>query len=338
MTNSPRRAVMVLHQQVDMCADASEQDVLTQRDAVVSALQALGHSVEVRECELDLSELRATLLEVCPDLVFNLVESLAGTDRLMPVVPLLLETLRLPFTGAGSRAICLTGDKLTAKQILCARALPTPACFEGDLFPDADPLLSGEVILKASGEHASFGMQDDCVGRFTTREALASAVSRRNAETGRTHFAEQFVGGREFNVSLLARGAEVDVLPVAEIDFSNLAESKPRIVGYAAKWDETSAEYALTPRLFPTAPADQSLLNSLREMATRCWRVFGLRGYARVDFRVDHVGQPWILEINANPCLSPDAGFAAALAQAGIPYEQAIGRILEAANDSAMSR
>jgi len=64
-------------------------------------------------------------------------------------------------------------------------------------------------------------------------------------------------------------------------------------------------------------------------LARKCWIVFGLRGYVRVDFRVDRDGQPWILEINTNPCISPDAGFAAALAQAGIPYEEAIRRIVE---------
>ncbi|MEJ2169625.1 MAG: hypothetical protein P8X90_29320, partial [Desulfobacterales bacterium] len=42
----------------------------------------------------------------------------------------------------------------------------------------------------------------------------------------------------------------------------------------------------------------------------------------------DEKGQPWILEINANPCLSPDAGFAAALDRAGIDFEPAIKRIV----------
>ena len=56
---------------------------------------------------------------------------------------------------------------------------------------------------------------------------------------------------------------------------------------------------------------------------------FDLHGYARVDFRVDGEGRPWILEVNANPCLSPDAGFAAALARADIPFHDAVARILD---------
>ena len=78
--------------------------------------------------------------------------------------------------------------------------------------------------------------------------------------------------------------------------------------------------------------SDQILLKTLRAIAIRCWDHFGLSGYARVDFRVDLMGNPWVLEINANPCLSPDAGFAAALERAGIPYTDAIERIIEDAN------
>jgi D-alanine-D-alanine ligase len=69
----------------------------------------------------------------------------------------------------------------------------------------------------------------------------------------------------------------------------------------------------------------------MQDLAAATWRAFGLRGYARVDFRVDGDGTPWIIDVNTNPCISPDAGFAAAVRQAGLPYARAIGRILNAA-------
>jgi len=75
--------------------------------------------------------------------------------------------------------------------------------------------------------------------------------------------------------------------------------------------------------------ADGPLLQRLRRFAKSCWALFGLRGYARVDFRVDAEGQPWVLEVNANPCLSPDAGYAASLSRAGIDFDQAVQQILE---------
>ena len=120
-----------------------------------------------------------------------------------------------------------------------------------------------------------------------------------------------------------------EVLLPAEIDFSAFPAGKPRIVGYSAKWCDDRFEYHHTPRRFDYEAADGPLLDELRRLSARCWECFELRGWVRVDFRVDRAGQPWILEINANPCLSPDAGFAAALAQCSIPYDQAIVRILE---------
>jgi D-alanine-D-alanine ligase len=121
------------------------------------------------------------------------------------------------------------------------------------------------------------------------------------------------------------------VLPPAEIDFSALPEGKPHIVGYAAKWHAASVEFQQTPRRFEFPDSDAVCLGQLSELALRCWRLFDLRGYARVDFRVDADGQPWILEVNTNPCLSPDAGFAAAVDRAGLPWYAAIARILRAA-------
>ena len=72
----------------------------------------------------------------------------------------------------------------------------------------------------------------------------------------------------------------------------------------------------------------------MRQLKTACARLlglFGLAGYARVDFRVDGDGRPWILEVNVNPCLTPDAGFAAAAFEAGLSYHGLIGEIVDAA-------
>ena len=82
------------------------------------------------------------------------------------------------------------------------------------------------------------------------------------------------------------------------------------------------------PRSFQFPPEDSPLLDRMADLAKRCWHLFGLHGYARVDFRVDHDNNPWILEVNANPCLSPDAGFAATAARAGLPFGEVVERIV----------
>ncbi len=172
-------------------------------------------------------------------------------------------------------------------------------------------------------------MDDAAVLRDVEAAELHEPLRRRAADSGRACFAEQFIEGREFNISVLAGPHGPEVLCPAEIDFSAFPAGKPRIVGHRAKWQADSFEYHHTPRSFGFPPSDRPLLDRLRRLAEDCWTLFELRGWARVDFRVDGAGQPWILEINANPCLSPDAGFAAALQEAAIPFEDAVRRILE---------
>jgi D-alanine-D-alanine ligase len=115
------------------------------------------------------------------------------------------------------------------------------------------------------------------------------------------------------------------------MDFSTFPNGKPHIIGHRAKWHETSFEYHHTPRSFRFPEKDRPLIEHMKRLALICRRLFGLRGYVRIDFRVDDAGQPWILEINTNPCLSPDAGFAAAVQEAGMEYDDAIGRIVQSA-------
>src|SRR5690606_39168042 len=145
------------------------------------------------------------------------------------------------------------------------------------------------------------GMDDTAVVRDDSR-TVQQHLSEREKRFGREFFAEQFIAGREFNLSVLAGPNGPEVLPPAEIDFSAFPEGKPRIVGYAAKWADGSFEFDQTPRRFEFPRTDGPLLGELTRLARAVWQAFGLRGYARVDFRVDEQGRPWILEVNGNPC------------------------------------
>ena len=221
----------------------------------------------------------------------------------------------------------MTNNKPLAKQRLRAEGLPTADW--ATIRDAAGTVLPPPYIIKAVWEHASVGLDDHAVIAGGEGDTVVEQIASRSRQLGRECFAERFIEGREFNLSLVAGGDEPHVLPPAEIDFSAFPEGKPRIVGYAAKWEAGTLEYEHTPRRFDFPPDDAPLLDWLRTLAVQCWKLFELRGYARVDFRVDAQGRPWILEVNANPCLSPDAGFAAALARAGVPLERAIEWIIE---------
>jgi D-alanine-D-alanine ligase len=106
---------------------------------------------------------------------------------------------------------------------------------------------------------------------------------------------------------------------------------KPKLVSFAAKWEEDTFDWNGSQRRFGCEVEEPALGQALIETTKKVWSLFSLRGYARVDYRVDPSGKPWVLEINPNCCISPDAGFAAAAEEAGIPYEELIGRVAEAA-------
>ncbi len=322
--------VLILHSEIDPCAAADEQDVLVQVEAVTRALRSLGHDARPLPFSLDLAGLADRLKRASCDLVFNLVETAGGQGRLIHLAPSLLDFLGIPYTGAGTEATFLSSNKLAAKRLLHARRLRTPdwvtltESFVRDPFP-----AGSRFIVKSVWEHASVGLEENSVVTARSLEALREEIRGRLPNLGGAAFAERYIEGREFNLSLLAGRHGPEVLPPAEIDFVGYGKDRLRIVGYRAKWDDEAFEYHHTPRRFDFGPEDKSLLRSLKRIALRCWDLFGLRGYARVDYRVDRDGTAWVLEINSNPCLSPDSGFAAATLRANLRFEEVVGRIID---------
>jgi D-alanine-D-alanine ligase len=319
--------IAVTHQEVASGANADEQDVLTQVDCVLRGLAALGHEAVAGPRSLNLEAVAKTLADVQPALVFNLVESLAGKGNLIHLIPALLDALTIPYTGAGTEAMLLTSNKLLAKRWLAAAGLPTPPWLTAAEAQGG--VRGGEAwLVKSVWEHASIGLDEDSILFGADRERLLAEMDARREMLGGNCLAEVYIDGRELNLSLLEGADGPELLPPAEIRFDAYPPGKVRVVGYRSKWEEGSFEYTNTPRTFTFPPQDAPLLAHLKKLALECWRLFDLAGYARVDFRVDKEGHPWILEVNANPCLSPDAGFTAAFLQAGLTFPEVLERIL----------
>lgn len=319
----------ILHEEVDEHSPADEADVLVSRDAVREALERLGYRVQSLSLGLDLAAAGRVLRNMSPDVVVNLVDTVDGTGRLNHLAPSLLERLGLPYTGVPLEGIFLTTDKLLTKRLLASGGVPTPGWASDTDLAVSLPGFPPPYIVKPLHEDASVGLDDSSV--VTDAQGLRPRMALLHEQTGGRGFVEAFVDGRELNVSLLEGQDGVTVLPPAEIRFVDFPEDKPKIVNYAAKWSEDSFEYANTSRSFDLPGFDESTLQRVRDVSLRCWELFGLRGYARVDLRVDKAGVPWVLEVNANPCISPDAGFPAAAARAGITYTELVRRIIESA-------
>ncbi|MCA9549317.1 MAG: hypothetical protein KC933_04730 [Myxococcales bacterium] len=319
--------VAVVHQAVPPGAAPDVADVLDQVQAVQVALRELGHEVLTHEVTLDLGALDRALTAERPDVVVNLVEELGGQGQLGALVPAFLAARRLPFTGSRAPVLCLADDKLAAKARMVELELPTPAWrWVGEPWRPVRP--RGAVIVKSVFEHGSLGLDDDAVVRVVDDAALDALIAERAPKLGGAAFAEAYVHGRELNISVLEVDGRPRCLPPAEISFLGLPEGAPHLVGYDAKWTPGSAEWDATPRKQAFTPDDHALLERLASLARQAFVGFGLAGYGRVDFRVDEGGHPFILEVNANPCLAPGAGFEAALTAAGLSFTEAVGHLL----------
>ncbi len=263
--------------------------------------------------------------------IFNMIESPPGRPYIHTDSTAVLELAGLSYTGSPPAAHALTTDKIATRALLASEGVAVAPGGRFDLDrPEVLDRVSPPWILKPAWEDASIGMEGDPV--CTTREAAlerGAGLARRFPD--QPVLVERFLPGREFNVSLLANGNAADtveVLPIAEMLYDGYPEGMSRVLGYDAKWDESSFAYIHSVRGFPE---EAPVLGRIREMALKAWRLCGLEGYARIDFRLDEDGVPHVLEVNANPCLARNAGFMAAAGMAGLSPGEVIRRILEVA-------
>ena len=315
--------VLVLHSDVAPDAPADELDTLYAARAIAEALELCGHHAALAPFVFGIDTIRALIAEHRADVVFNMVEAIFRQGELAPVVPTLLEKLNVPFTGCGAAPMALAGDKLLAKKMMRLGGVPTPDWHELPFgrVPDGTP-----YIVKSATEDASLGLDEEAV--VTGREAVRQRAEFCRKAHGGRWFAEVYVHGREFNVSVIEASGSPRVLPIPEMTFKGWQTDRPRVVGYAAKWEEESADSLATVRNFIDPADEPALCARLNELALAAWRLFALQGYARVDFRVGADGEPTILEINPNPCLEPGAGLAAAAAKDGMTYADLVESIL----------
>jgi len=287
-------------------------------DAVAAGVAEAVHEVGWSEWRLavgrDLHAVADRLRDQRPDVVFNLVESVGGQPRLEAAMAWVLEWLELPYTGSPPEAMSAGLDKAHAKALLQAAGIPTP----GAGFP---------AIVKPRCQDASHGISPESV----VYDAAAAAA---RAEYVRTRYlqqaiVEEFIEGREFNLSLLGPTDGARLLPPSEIDFSEFAPGRPRVVGFEAKWSEDSADFRGTTPFFPDL--DAGLGERLREVAAGAYAAIGLRDYGRVDVRLHAQRGPFVVDVNPNPDLSTDAGLARAAARTGISYGRLIQDIVRMA-------
>jgi D-alanine-D-alanine ligase len=298
-----------------------ELDVLDQVEYIEENLEKIGLETYRKGITSDFMNEVAVLAGEKPDFVFNLVESINNKGELCYFVPALLNMYSIPYTGNPLEAMFITTSKALTNKILHEQNINTPAAF----FPSQYKLLKpgNRYIIKPVWEDGSLGITGDSVFTFSAEYEL-----KLNEFDDSHWIIQDYIDGREFNISVLPDKNGPQVMPAAEMVFHNYADDMPKIVDFKAKWVAESFEYENTIREFPRDELNPALSEKIREIALKCWHVFGLKGYARVDMRIDKDDNPYVIEVNANPCMSPDSGLVAATTEAGLPITVVLQRII----------
>lgn len=330
MEKNSRPEILICHQTVPDDALPDEKDVLEQAQKISEALLDLGYFVNVVQADSTFSFI-SSFTGKKPAAVFNLVETFNGNAVNAHLVPLLLEQLNIPVTGNSSSAIFLTTNKVLAKDILLANNIPTA---DWHIKGRGEEFQKDKYIFKPVSEDASIGITNENLKDLENSTEADEAVEYFEKKYNIPFFCEKFIDGREFNVSVIGSNGEPRVFFPAEMIFFQDGHEN-RILCYDSKWNEDSEKYDQSRRTFDLGDEDRKLIKKLKLICEKCWRIFKLSGYARVDFRVDRKNNPYVLEINANPCLSPDSGLFAAAVNEGMTYNQLINAILaEAKNEN----
>lgn len=304
------------------------EDVLDEVKLVVNSIKSLGYKFkkipvdgknEEDSIDKHLSFLSSELKKYSPDVIFNLIEEFAGKPSFQYHFPLLFDSLNYKYTGSGHEAIRITNDKVLSKKIMNGSNILTPSfqIYKEKKIKINVPL---PCIVKPFAEHASVGINDSSV--FYNYKTLKKKLPKIYQKNKQSLIIEQFIDGREFNISLLETShGHAEVLPPAEMLFKKWPKGKPKILGYKSKWNENSFEYNNTKRRFNSRDV---LSHKLKKIALKCWDTFKLKGYARVDMRVGLNSEIFVIEINTNPCISSDSGFISAVKKAGYKPKDAV--------------
>jgi D-alanine-D-alanine ligase len=317
------KRVVILYNQLSLQPTPDEQDVLDQVNLVKKSLIELGYEPFELPMGFNMTHTMQILQDIKPILAFNLFESIENKSEFLYFGPALLNSLHIPYTGFPLEALFLTTQKVLAKQQLRYIGIPTPKWFSSETIHLLDN--QSTYIVKPIWEEGSLGLDEHCIFKGNDKLFIEKIQKERKPKS---YFIEEYIEGREFNISMVGSDTGPEVLPLAEIQFVDYPKDKYKMVGYKAKWVEESFEFNNTSRTFKMIGIDNTTIEKIRDYCKKCWIHFNGRGYARIDFRLSHDNIPYVLEINGNPCITPGSGFYSAVQEAGYTFQEIMERII----------
>jgi len=326
------RVLVLVHEELVPPKDVTGVDV-TQVEwkmefDVVETLGLMKHVVEVVGLRSDLTVLDRALKRFHPDVLFNLLEDfhdIAVNDQNWVSY---LELLLIPYTGCNPRGLLLSRDKALSKKVLVYHGVPLPdfAVFRRGEPVEAPEELSFPLIVKSLTLDGSVGISQASV--VTTAARLEDRVRFVHENIGSDAICERFIEGRELYVGVLGN-ERLTTFPVWELHFGKRPRSTRLIATDKVKWsDSYQSQVGVHTE---EASLDEAQAKKVQSLARKVYRILGLSGYARIDFRMGADGKAYFLEANPNPQLAYGEDFAESAEKAGISYESLLQRILNLA-------
>ena len=311
--------------EVEQKAEEAEYDV-------ARALLANGHDVLMIGIGDDVAPLLIKLAAFQPKLVFNGCEGFRKNARHEYAIAALLDMYGYRYTGSSPTALLVARNKSLTKKILAYHGIRVPAFAE---FHEGDKLvrpseLRFPLIVKPLLEDASIGIAQASV--VEDDASLSQRVEFIHEKYHQAAIVEELVDGREVYVGLIGNDA-VEVLPLTEMTFGEPEIGEHRIATYKAKWDEEYRKKKKIKNVFAKGVSEE-LTRRIGEICTTAFHALWLQDYGRVDVRLAHDNEVYVLEVNPNPFIAAEHELAEAAEKSGLKYNALIQRIV----DEAMAR
>lgn len=293
---------------------------------VVTTLRKLGHEVRPLGVKSDLGVIREAVGEWKPHIAFNLLEEFDGVAVYDQNVVSYLELLRVPYTGCNPRGLMLARDKVLSKKIFSFHRIPFPEFImvkEGRSVRRPS-WLPFPLIVKSVTEEASLGISQASI--VEDDEKLKERVAFIHHSIGTGALIERYIEGREFYVGVMGNG-HLHTFPVWELFMEKLPGDARRIATERVKWSRKYQDkYGI--RSGEAKDLSDGKSEAIQHLAKRAYRALDLRGYARIDIRMDSEGNVYVLEANPNPQIAQDEDFADSAEKAGYSYKELLQELL----------
>ena len=325
------RVLVLTHQKIELPGSVkglSEKEIAPWKTEyhVVNALKRLKHETTLLGGVDDFAAIRTTLFDWKPHITFNLLEEFRGEGIYVPYLLGYLQLMHQPFTGCHPTGLQVADDKVLAKKLLRYHRIPAPdfAVFQRGRAIRRPRRLAFPLFVKSSTEHGSAGIAQASL--VTNDEKLAERVQFIHEQIGTDAVAEEYIEGRELYLGVIG-DQRLQTFPVWEMRFEKLPDGTPRIATERIKWNlEYQKKHGIKTGAAKNLP--DGVAARIVKLSKRVYRILGLTGYARMDFRLAEDGKLFLLEPNPNPDLARDEDFAESAKAVGMGYDRLIQRIL----------